>query len=88
MSEYRIIQTRFNCPVVLMLGDDGKYAAFSTNMRGIGAIKASENEAIESVKEQLRLCIIDCHKRGAEIPWKEEKWYQGSGHRRQVMVNI
>lgn len=71
-----------------MMNDDGNIAVFSNNLRGIGVIRESKDQAMEAITRELRLEILRHQNNGCEVPWKEEKWFNGSGYRTNVMVSV
>ncbi len=51
--------------------EDNSFSAIVLNLPGAGSSGATEEEALENVKEAVRGILEDCKDSGEEIPWKD-----------------
>ena len=62
---------RIVCLIDLIPEEDGSFSAVVLNLPGTGSCGATEEEAMENVKEAI-LGVIESYKAdGREVPWRE-----------------
>lgn len=79
----------YRCHIILMEEEDHSFSAVVLNLPGAGSCGATEEEAIENVREAVLGVIESYQEAGEEIPWcnSSECEIPEGAKQRRILVN-